>query len=81
MIWIFKTHTVLNGTYRLIVLRWCGYVVYEGPQLLKVVANDIEQADAVFEAETGINPCKLPKGSPILVTRFCPELKCNGSHL
>jgi hypothetical protein len=58
-----------------------GFVVYAGPNLFKCQADDIIVADRMYEEATGIDPCKPPKNSGIMVTRWCPELKCNGGTI
>ena len=54
-----------------------GFVIYSGPNLFGFQADDIVVADKLYETATHIDPCKPPKGSGIMVTRFCPELPCN----
>jgi hypothetical protein len=72
MTWIFKTYNPEPK-----ICYWMGFVVYSGPNLFKCFSDDIVAADDIYEKATGIDPCKPPKKSGIMITRFCPDLPCN----
>jgi hypothetical protein len=73
MRWIFKTHH-LHSTFRFTLL---GFPVWYGPILYAFDADNIVDADKIFQRDTGIDPCKPQKSSGIFVSRYCPQLACN----
>ena len=80
MRWIFQTYRPLEGGRWPTRCKLMGFPVWNRPNLFVCVANDIVTADKLFESATGIDPCKPPKGADLVVTRFCPELRCNQSQ-